>query len=132
MLKTILSWVGIALAGVGFAQSAVQEPSSPVPSPGSQYRTVLNRYCATCHNERLLTAGLALDKINVENPSEGAATWEKVVRKLRAEAMPPAGIPRPDKATYDSFATYLETELDRSAAANPNPGRPSVHRLNRA
>jgi hypothetical protein len=46
--------------------------------------------------------------------------------------MPPAGMPRPDKATYDSFATYLETELDRAVVVNPNPGRTGVHRLNRA
>ena len=45
--------------------------------------------------------------------------------------MPPAGMPRPDKAANDSLATYLETELDRAAAAKPNPGRPAVHRLNR-
>jgi hypothetical protein len=70
--------------------------------------------------------------MDVGNVSASAAVWEKVVRKLRTAAMPPAGAPRPDAATYDSFATYLETELDRSAAANPNPGRPAVHRLNRA
>ena len=92
MPKTILSWIGITLAGVGYLQSAMQEPSSPVTPPVSQYRTVLNRYCVTCHNEKLRTAGLTLDKMDVENPSEGAETWEKVVRKLRAGAMPPAGM----------------------------------------
>ena len=58
--------------------------------------------------------------------------WEKVVRKLRSSSMPPAGAPRPDKATYDSVATFLETELDRAAAAKPNPGTlPLLHRLSR-
>ncbi|MGH9785908.1 MAG: DUF1587 domain-containing protein, partial [Terriglobia bacterium] len=93
---------------------------------------VLNRYCVTCHNERLRTANLLLDRADIVNVAADAAIWEKVVRKLRAGAMPPAGMPRPDKATYDSFATYLETELDRAAAVSPNPGRTSVHRLNRA
>ena len=132
MSRTVLFWIGITLAGVGYLQSARQEPSSPVTPPVSPYRTVLNRYCVTCHNEKLRTAGLTLDKMDVGNPSEGAETREKVVRKLRADAMPPAGMPRPDKATYDSFATFLETELDRSAAAKLHPGRPAVHRLNRA
>ena len=54
---------------------------------------------------------------------EGAETWEKVIGKLRTGAMPPAGMPRPDKATYDAFATYLETALDHAAATKPNPGR---------
>ena len=73
-----------------------------------------------------------LDKLDVGKVSEEPEVWEKVVRKLRTGAMPPAGLPRPDKATNDSLAAYLETALDSAAAANPNPGRPAVHRLNRA
>jgi len=116
------------LAGVGWLRSANQEPSPPA----SPHRALINRYCVTCHNEKLRTAELLLDKVDTENVSESAAVWEKVVRKLRTGAMPPFGMPRPDKTTYDSFATYLETELDRAAAAKPNPGRPVVHRLNRS
>jgi hypothetical protein len=69
---------------------------------------------------------------NVGNVTEDAEVWEKVIRKLRTRAMPPANMPRPDEATYDAFAAYLETELDGAVAASPNPGRPVVHRLNRA
>ena len=132
MLRTIVGLVGIGLAGVTYLQASQQGPSSPSPSPGSAERALLNRYCVTCHNERLKTAGLMLDKMDVEKVSEGAEVWEKVVRKLRTGAMPPAGMPRPDEAAYDSFAGYLETALDSAAAAKPNPGRPAVHRLNRA
>jgi mono/diheme cytochrome c family protein len=132
MRRRIWSWIGIALAGIGSLQAAQQQPPAPASSPASQYRAVLDRYCVTCHNERLKTAGLMLDKMDIVNVPEGAETWEKVVRKLRTEAMPPTGLPRPDKATYNGFATYLETSLDRASAARPNPGRPVVHRLNRA
>ena len=104
----------------------------PDSSSASKYRAVLDRYCVTCHNQKLKTADLMLDKMDVENVTPGAPVWEKVVRKLRTGAMPPSGAPRPDKAAYDSFATYLETEPDRLAVAKPNPGRPAVHRLNRA
>lgn len=100
-------------------------------SSASTYRAVLDQYCVVCHNQQLRTAGLTLDKLDVANVSDNAPVWEKVVNKLRTAAMPPAGMPRPDQATYDSFAAYLETALDRSAAAQPNPGRPAVHRLNR-
>jgi hypothetical protein len=92
---------------------------------------VLNNYCVGCHNERVRTAELLLDKADVENISKEPEIWEKVVKKLRTGAMPPADMPRPDEATYDSLATYLEKALDRAAAANPNPGRPVLHRLNR-
>src|SRR6266849_2617160 len=99
----------------------------PGATTGTDNRALLNRYCVACHNEKLKTAGLTLDKMDVEKVPENAEVWEKVIRKLRTGAMPPAGLPRPDKAGYDSFATYLETALDRTAAAKPNPGRPGIH-----
>ena len=81
-----------------------------------QQRALLDKYCVGCHNQRLKTADLMLDKADVNNVPAGAEIWEKVIRKVRGGMMPPAGMPRPDKAGYDSFATYLETALDRTAA----------------
>ena len=76
---------------------------------------------------------IALDALDLTQVGANAATWEKVVLKMRAGLMPPAGAPRPDKAAHDGFATWLESELDRNAAARPNPGRTEpFHRLNRA
>ncbi len=66
-----------------------------------------------------------LDKLDLDNVGANAETWEKVVRKLRVGAMPPLGMPRPDRATMDSLAASIETSLDRAAAAAPNPGRPA-------
>jgi hypothetical protein len=120
------------LTGLTFVQAAQHETPNPSLSPAATQRAFLNRYCVTCHNEKLNTAGLMLDKMDVENISVGAEAWEKVVGKLRTAAMPPAGLPRPDKAAYDSFATYLETALDKAAETKFNPGRPAIHRLNRA
>ena len=111
-----------------------QESPAPRLETLSPQRALVDRYCVTCHGEKLKTAGLLLDKLDVENPGSGAEAWEKVVRKLRTGAMPPAGAPRPNKADYDFLANYLlQTALDRFAAANPNPGSPAAfHRLNRA
>ena len=138
-------WIAIVFVGVGrlqasSQQSAVNPPASTSDTSDGQtgnsvatpYRAVLNRYCVTCHNDKLKTAGLTLEKLDMGKVSEGAPVWEKVIRKLRAEAMPPVGMPRPDKATYNAIATYLENSLDSAAAANPNPGSPVIHRLNRA
>src|SRR5579883_514165 len=98
----------------------------------AQDRAVLDKYCVTCHNQKLKTAGLALDTADFARPSNSADIWEKVIRKVRAEMMPPVGSPHPDKAAAAAFASYLETSLDAAAAANPNPGRTVLHRLNRA
>src|SRR5580658_2121967 len=97
----------------------------------AQEQAVLNQYCITCHNEKIKTAGLMLDKLDYEHPGPNAETWEKVIRKVRAGMMPPGGAPRPDRATMDAFAAKLETQLDHAAAANPNPGFTGLHRLNR-
>ena len=97
-----------------------------------QASAVIGKYCATCHSAQLHTAGLVLDPVAVSNVQAGAERWEKAIRKLRANTMPPPGLPRPDAATYEALAGYLETELDRAAAAKPNPGKlPLLHRLSR-
>jgi hypothetical protein len=93
---------------------------------------LLSKYCVTCHNQRLRTAGLSLDQVDLANVAHDPVMWEKVVRKLRTGAMPPVGRPRPEPAAATAFATAIEAALDADAAANPNPGRPVVHRLNRA
>jgi mono/diheme cytochrome c family protein len=95
------------------------------------YRPVLDRYCVTCHNSRLKTAGLSLDAMDLARVPENADVWEKVIRKLRTSVMPPAGAAKPDPAVRAGMVTWLETTLDQAAAAAPYPGHPSIHRLNR-
>ncbi len=118
----------IVLAGAAVETASAQTPAGPSP------RALLDRYCVTCHNDRLQTGGLTLDgtSVDADDPSRHPEVWERVIGKLRTGAMPPPGRPRPDAATYDAVASHLETTIDRAAAANPDPGRTStVHRLNR-
>jgi mono/diheme cytochrome c family protein len=90
-------------------------------------------YCVRCHNEKLRTADLALDRIDWSDVGREAELLEKVAVKLRMGAMPPPGMPRPDRAAVDRFVATLHADLDQAAAAHPNPGRTdSLHRLNRA
>jgi hypothetical protein len=109
--------------------------STPRAQPSSaplNARTMLDGYCVTCHNQKLQTAGLALDSLDVTAPHTNPEVWERVITRLRAESMPPAGVRRPDAATYQSVAGWLETEIDRAWMASPTPGRVNaVHRLNR-
>jgi len=100
-------------------------------SPTTEQRAMLDKYCVTCHNQRLKTGGLTLDTLNLDRVSDNAETWEKVLRKLHGGMMPPQGMPRPDEATVDKFTGWLETSLDRAAATHPEPGRSTLHRLNR-
>jgi mono/diheme cytochrome c family protein len=125
----------MCVASAGFTvlrATSPQAPSASVATPDAQYAAVVRQYCVTCHNDRLKTAGLNLDTLDLANVAAAGDAWEKVVRKLRRGAMPPEGVRRPDKATYDGLTAWLETALDRAAIAQPNPGRPLPHRLNRA
>ena len=113
------------------ARSRTPPGEQPASAPVSQ-RALLDRYCVTCHNERLRTGGLALDALDVSRVGDAPAIWEQVVLKLRGGMMPPAGRPRPDRQTYDGLRAWLEAELDRTAASRIEPGRVPTHRLNRA
>ena len=123
--RVVLLCVGLALAS--------PSASGQAQTSTDRYRAVLDRYCVTCHNERLKTANLLLDRVNVQRVAADAEVWEKVVHKLQTREMPPIGRPRPDEATYEALASWLVTSLDEAADARPDPGRSAaVHRLNRA
>jgi mono/diheme cytochrome c family protein len=95
-------------------------------------QAMLNQYCVVCHNQQMRTANLGFDTLNAADPTAHPETWEKVINKLRTGTMPPAGMPRPDSASYLAAAEQLETQLDAAWRAKPNPGRISpIHRLNR-
>jgi mono/diheme cytochrome c family protein len=111
---------------------AASTPGAQPPSAPLNARATFDGYCVTCHNQKLKTAGLALDSLDVAAPHTNPEVWERVITRLRAESMPPAGVRRPDAATYQSVAGWLETEIDRAWMASPTPGRVNaVHRLNR-
>jgi hypothetical protein len=97
---------------------------------------MVTKYCVTCHNDKARTGGVSFQSqdltADLTDVHRGADVWEKAIRKLRVAAMPPQGAPRPEKAVLDRFADYLETSLDRAAVVKPNPGRATMHRLNRA
>ncbi len=130
---SISGWIAVTVSGV--QTSARQTQPAPVAvrsTSSSASQAVLDKYCITCHNQRLRTAGLALDSLDITHPGANAEVWENVIAKLRAGSMPPPGRPRPDAATYHAVARALENDIDRAWAASPNPGRiNAVHRLNR-
>ena len=114
----------VCLAAESFARQTASSASSS--------RQLLDRYCVTCHNDRLETAGLKLDQIDVANVAEGVEVWEKVVRKLRTGSMPPSTRPQLSAGDRGALVSWLETSLEQAAAAHPNPGRTeTLRRLNR-
>ena len=143
----LVKWFVVAcLTVVGVEKfSAQQQGANPVEL---STRELLDNYCVSCHNERVVrgggaapsalvgqlrAVGLALDVLDPSTISDHAETWEKVVEKVRAGAMPPAGRPRPDEAVRQAFLSQVETALDEAWAERGDLPRTAVyHRLNRS
>src|SRR5213593_3665716 len=129
----LVALVGVGAVGGRYVSARAMQPAASAPSPATPSidANLLDRYCLTCHNARLKTAGLEIDSLDVQHVGDNAQQWEKIVTKLRTREMPPPGRPRPDGVAYDAAAAALERDLDAVAAAKPHPGRVPVHRLNR-
>jgi mono/diheme cytochrome c family protein len=122
---------GLAFAiacGAPAEAAAAQTPDAGLPV----VRKTLDAYCVTCHNERLKRGNLVLEHRDLARLADDAALWEKVLQKLRGGTMPPAGAPRPSPDVYAGTMQAIAGALDAASAKAPNPGRPLVHRLNRA
>lgn len=101
------------------------------PDDVTHQREFLQSYCLECHNFEDWAGSLDLESVNLENPLADAATWEKVMLKFRGNLMPPLGQPRPEADEREAFVDYLQGRIDDVTLANPNPGKSSLHRLNR-
>ena len=126
---------GLLLAFVVYGQGGQRGQAPLAPAAGNRtqdytaQRTLINDYCVECHNNRVRTANLSLEALDISRVAANREKWEKVVRKLRAGMMPPPDQERPEKAEYLGFVTWLENELDRGA--EPYTPAPGLHRLNR-
>src|SRR5262245_34255027 len=136
ILCTVLIGARAILSAQAAAAPVSQSPNpeSRTPNPGTNPgpKATIDQYCVTCHSARLKSGDLVLENADVAHLANNVDVWEKVVRKLRAGVMPPQGSRRPDDATMRALIASLETGLDQAAEARPNPGRPLLHRLNRA
>ena len=119
----------IGAIGLLLVPALLPAPKAEV-NPAAE-RALLNQYCVVCHNDKLKTANLSLQSADINSVGDHPETWEPVIRKMRAGMMPPPGMPRPSLAKYEQLRDWLEAEIDRKAAARPNPGSVVLHRLNR-
>ena len=124
MLRHSALYLFYALGGL-LAVPVLAQTASP-------HKALINQYCLACHNDKAKVAGLDLTMSNIDKVASDPDLWEKVLRKVRARYMPPAGLPRPDETKYKTLVSYLETSLDGLVAAHPDPGRTDTfRRMNR-
>ncbi|MEP7310911.1 MAG: DUF1592 domain-containing protein [Acidobacteriota bacterium] len=118
------------------ATAAVGNPQSPaLAAEATKYRAWLNKNCVGCHNSRTASppdAPVNLESASLDDVLPQAETWERVLRKLGARAMPPQGVPHPTEGEYVGFTNWLSGSLDRAWEGRNTPGRYVVHRLNRS
>ncbi|MGH9347619.1 MAG: DUF1592 domain-containing protein [Vicinamibacterales bacterium] len=125
---------GAAAGAAGNSRSASMAPvaSHAAILPSDSQTALVKQYCTPCHNDRMKAGGLSLAGFDAAHVEQQAEVTEKMIRKLRAGMMPPAGVKRPDEATVASLASAFEARMDALAAAKPNPGWRPFQRLNRA
>jgi hypothetical protein len=128
---TLLGAVFLSAAAVLAQKSGTTTADQPAFDKHSAWQT-WKVYCDTCHFGPKARAGLNLESLDLANLDSNGALWEKVLRKLRSREMPPPGSPRPEPAVYEALVKAIEGERDRIVDVRPNPGRPTLHRLNRA
>jgi mono/diheme cytochrome c family protein len=126
-----LASIGFLFAAAAFLPVAAQQTQNSASPTAADLHTTLQLYCVGCHSGPTPFAGLNLEPLNFANLEDNGAIWEKLIRKLRGRQMPPAGMPRPDEATFDALVNYIQAGRDRLAEAKPNPGRTTLHRMNR-
>jgi hypothetical protein len=133
--RALTSLSMILVGGTALAVATLMPSTLPAQNTtgtdAANYKTLMQMYCVGCHSGPTPFAGLNLEPLDPAKLNENGVIWEKMIRKLRDRQMPPAGMPRPDDATYDAFFKYIETGRDRLAQAAPNPGRTTLNRLNR-
>ena len=126
----LLASIVVALAGAAGAAVALG-PDFFTRKPAAALHDVLDQYCFRCHSSSAPAAGLNLRGLDFDRLEENGAIWEKVLRKMRSQEMPPAGRWKPDAQTHEALVKFIESGRDRLAETKPNPGRPTLHRLNR-
>jgi cytochrome c551/c552 len=131
LVVAVIAWLMVVLITVWLKPDTTSGFSRTLYAQTVDPQAIVKQYCVTCHNQRLKTAGLELDALDAGNVAPGAEIWEKVVRKIKTGMMPPSGMPRPDRAVLDAFASELEARLDRAAVPGANLATPALHRLNR-
>ncbi|HEY3741581.1 MAG TPA: DUF1592 domain-containing protein [Bryobacteraceae bacterium] len=126
-ISLILLATGVLCWSPGATSQTIEAPYTAKVQP------FVKQYCVACHNSKAKVAGIVLDQYaSADSIGGDNGTWEKVLRKLRTGEMPPKGMPQPKTDDRAYIVQYLETELDRNAAEHPDPGRVSIHRLNKA
>jgi hypothetical protein len=130
--------IGIVLAGAVWRAAAVPADNSAAatktthPLDQQYVWQAWKLYCDSCHLGPRARAGVNLETLDLANLDQSGGQWEKVLRTLRTGVMPPPGALRPDDATYKTLITAITGERERLTEAKPTPGRPTLHRLNRA
>src|SRR5688572_33355491 len=115
--RAIAAGIGLLIvAAFGEVVGLARPPQQPTAAAETRddLESVVTRYCLGCHNARTTNGGIAFDTASLRDVAGHPELWEKVVRRLRARAMPPASAPRPDEAVYQRLVAGLERELDRA------------------
>ena len=134
------SALAVSILFTGTCLLAAAQKSEPVSAAAiAQTRAemiepMLDKYCSRCHNDFDHVASLSVADLKADDIRNGknAEAWEKILRRVAAGEMPPHSKAQPDPAMRQEFVDWLDAGRAQFVAANPDPGRATVRRLNRS
>ena len=129
-MKRMLTGGLVLSVSMAFGSVAFGQAGSELPSVESQ-KALVEQYCSGCHNDIELAGNMSLTQLDLEHVDQNPVLAEKIIRKLRAGLMPPAGVARPDAANLNALAAAVEAGVDRAATLEPYVDVPELHRVNR-
>jgi mono/diheme cytochrome c family protein len=124
-------FISVSALLVLIASPARLETSAARQIAANRHQEMVTTYCVTCHSTRARMGGLALEGLDLQAAADHAEIWEKGLRKLRGNQMPPPGSPQPPQKDVESFVAWMENTLDTNAKG-PKAGYLPIQRLNRS
>ena len=98
-----------------------------------QVQPILIDYCYRCHADGNKKGGVAFDGFASDSELvRKRDLWWNVLKNVRAGIMPPSKKPRPPEQDVRILADWIKRDVFGIDPEDPDPGRGTIRRLNRA
>ena len=133
-LAVILSLFALVLDSNAalFGKAKVVEPAGHKDYE-QDIKPLLGKYCYGCHGETKQKGDISLQSYETQaDILKNKTIWEKVLHNVRTSEMPPENKPQPTEEERKLITSWIEKDVFNCDCENPDPGRVTLHRLNRA
>ena len=126
-------WFARLVAAVAIAGGSAAGAEAPA---AAQFRKdiqpILKEFCYDCHGDGAKKGEVAFDELKSDAELLNHELWLKALKNVRAGLMPPEKKPQPSAEQRQQLEQWIKFSAFGIDPKNPDPGRVTVRRLNRA